>query len=414
MILMRIFRNEVLDTVLIASRLLWNRSKKYVMMFIVLLGLFGLIAWTVNSQEDHATHNLADIPVDNEGQKWRIGYSETDPFSNFAGTFYYLVQHLESEGWLSNTEDLPYTLGQSDSKEMWEWLASRDVGDYIEFVANAHYSLLISDGNVEEEMMKRLSEEKDIDLMLVMGTYAGQVVATDQHTVPTMVFSASNAVQSEIITSEMYSGHDHIWAHMDAERYQRQVHVFHDIFAFEKLGMIFEDSEIGRIIAAYDDVLEVARERDFEIMKEHVAEPTSSDPSEYDSYYHDLLEASETLAQEVDALYLSFGVWEIEDLPNILQPFHEQNVPIFSQLGSEEVMHGALMSVSRADFSGIGLFGVHNIDQLFRGAKLGELPQVYGDTPSITLNLEVAEKIGYQPPFEILLVADDVYQSINK
>ena len=68
--------------------------------------------------------------------------------------------------------------------------------------------------------------------------------------------------------------------------------------------------------------------------------------------------------------------------------------------------NGALLSVYRADFLGVGKFGAQTMAQVFSGEKPRNLPQVFENTPSIVLNLEVAEKIEYNPPFEVLLVID--------
>jgi len=50
--------------------------------------------------------------------------------------------------------------------------------------------------------------------------------------------------------------------------------------------------------------------------------------------------------------------------------------------------------------------------KVLNGVSPRELPQVYGDTPSIVLNLEVADLIGYQIPFDILLAADEIVPDI--
>lgn len=352
-------------------------------------------------------------PVLNNGMKWRIGYVETDPFGNFAGTFVALVEGLQRLGWVTETEGMPYTQGQADSKVVWEWLSSRDVGPYIEFVNDAHYSLHTSP-NTGEQMMDRLVMDQDIDLVIAMGTRAGLTLSEDnRNQTPSMVFSSSNAVLSGIIDSFEDSGADHMWAHMDPDRYHRQIQVFHDIFNFSKLGIVYENSDNGKIYAAVDDVQSTALERGFDIVEQYVNEPVGDDPAELKAYYSNVLEAHKKLATEVDAMFLTFGVWDLNKVPELLQPFYDQQIPVFSQLGAEEVIHGALMSLARADFSGVGYFGAQNISEFFHGALPRELPQIYGDTPSIVINLEVAEIIDYQVPFEILLAADEIFLDIQ-
>ena len=384
---------------------------------LTLLILWMLIIVLSSASSASVTSNTAtqsvNTPVDHNGQKWRIGYAETDPYGNFAGTLYGIVKGLEKLGWLTGVEEIPYQHGQADSRVMWQWLAAADIGPYIQFVADAHYSFIDNEQLVKDQINERLTKQsdRDIDLMLVMGTLAGNHVATELHHVPTLVFSSSNPVDSGIIQSVEDSGYDHIWAHMDPERYKKQVQLFYDIFQYKKLGMLYENSDVGRIYAAVEDVAQFAVEHEVEIEARYVNEPRSQ--AEYERYYADLAIGFKELAEQVDAMYLTFGVWELDRLPELLQPFYDKRIPVFSQLGPEEVQQGALLSLARPNFDGIGLFGADTIAQVLKGAKPRELPQVYGDTPSIVINMEVADRIGYRVPFEILLTADGVMTQIG-
>jgi hypothetical protein len=44
----------------------------------------------------------------------------------------------------------------------------------------------------------------------------------------------------------------------------------------------------------------------------------------------------------------------------------------------------------------------------------GDLPQIFEDPPKISLNLETAKYIGYNPPVEILVAADEIFQKTEK
>lgn len=295
---------------------------------------------------------------------------------------------------------------------MWAWLAAHDIGPFIEFVPDAHYSFIDDEEGIEQQINNRLTNEQDLDLMIVLGTLAGTKVATEKHQTPTLVFSSSNAVGSGIIKSVEDSGYDHTWAHMDPDRYVRQVEVFHDIFNFKTLGMVYENSELGKIYAAVDDVEGFALERGFVIERKFVNEPKSQE--EFDQYYREIKAANIELASKVDAMFITLGPWDVKMLPELLQPFIDKKIPIFSQLGPEEVKHGALLSLARPNFDGVGLFGADTIAKVLNGTSPRELPQVYGDTPSIVLNLEVADLIGYQIPFDILLAADEIVPNITR
>ncbi|MGE5372913.1 MAG: ABC transporter substrate binding protein [Solirubrobacterales bacterium] len=345
------------------------------------------------------------------GMKYRIGYCETEPFVNYSGTLYALIRGLEKYGWVKTLDGMPYTEGQSETAAMWDYLATHDVSPYIQFVPDAHYSLSTLEPTAGDRITNRLANQKDIDLMIVMGTKAGKTLATDKHKTPVMVFSTSNAVLAGIVKDINVSGNDHIWAHTDPERYQRQIIVFHDIFQFKRLGLVYENNEAGKIYAAVDDAKVVAREQGFKLVTEPV-EPLASE-ADRERYYRDMLALHQTLANQVDAYYLTMSMIEPDHLPGLLQPFYDKKIPVFSQLGSEEVTAGALMSVARADFSDVGEFGAEGMIKMLNGVSAQKIPQLLQSTPNIALSLEVAKKIGYQPSFEILLAADEIYTKID-
>ncbi len=350
-----------------------------------------------------------------EGKKWRIGYCESTRFVNYAEHLYALVRGLAALGWIQGTEQLPYKPGQEDTRALWEWLASHNVGPHIEFVSTAYYTY---DGinpalqkRKTDEILRRLNQSKDIDLMIAMGTVAGKLMADDRHSVPVMVFSTSNAVAAGIVRSVEKSGRDHVWAHMYPNRFKRQIEVFHDTFAFKRLGMVYEDSPSGRALAAQNDAEALARERKFKIIRSFV----NDNQKDRNRFFREMLAAHRKLAGEVDAMYMTIypGSRKFDMLPALMEPFYEKKIPVFTQLKGE-VQFGALMSVADADFMGIGLFGAEAITSVLKGGSTRNLPQLYESTPYIVLNLEVAQKIGYRPPFDILLVADRIYRKIER
>lgn len=347
----------------------------------------------------------------NTGAKFRIAYCETESFANYAATFYHLVQGLAKLGWLTNVEGLPYTPGQKDTQVMWAWLATRDVSPYLEFVSDGFYTYNAQIDNriaVRQNIIARLNQDKDIDLIIAMGTWPGQDLATSTHRVPTVVFSTSNAVQSGIIDSISDSGRDHVWAHIDPWRYRRQLEVFHDIFRFKTVGIVYEDTVMGRSVAAIEDVEAVAKERGFTVVRRCVDDRTRQGDQEL--YFQQALAAHQELAAEVDAMYLTLYSHRAPDmLPVLLEPFYDKRIPVFAQQWTTEVQYGALLSVAAMDFSGIGQFGAEAIARILIGEQPRSIPQVFESTPHIVLNIHTAEHIGWTVPVDIIFAADQVY-----
>lgn len=376
----------------------------------------ALVSLPARAQQKNLDPALA--PKTNNGKPWRIAYLETRPFVNYAATLVNMVRALKDMGWIDSTEGLPYVTNQLDTKEMWNWLATNKKGPYLEFVADAYYTYEGLKGPEIKEaakpIIKRLKETKDIDIIMAMGTDSGRTMAVDDHKVPVIVMSTSNAVQAGIIKSVEDPGKDHVWAHMDPYRYRRQIEIFHDIFKFKKLGIAYDDDKPGKSFAAVDDVEEAAKAKGFEIVREIVKQPQKYGENKED-FYRDLIAAHTRLAEKVDAVY--FGLFigiEPQRQPEVFAPLVAKKIPVFAQQAPLDVRYGALMSLARADFKGVGRFNAEAMVRILNGTSPRKIPQVFENSPNIMMNVEVAKAIGYKPRFEILLVADELVEKVEK
>lgn len=370
-----------------------------------LLGLMAIIQPGAALSENHpGTQKRMSA------KKWRIGYCESEPFPNYAATLYALLEGLHESGWLGKIDGIGYRPGQLDTAAMWRRLSSGRMSPRIEFVGDAYFSLPFLQGKATEKIFECLRREK-IDLMLVMGTGAGQLFAGNTNQTPAMIFSASNAIQSGIIQSAHDSGKDNVWAHMDPERFIRQIEVFYDTFQFTNLGVAYENSSTAYGYSAIAQVEAMAKRKGFSIQRVYVDEPKSA--ADQERYYRDLTRAYRRLSGKADAMYLTVASIDKRRLPRLLTPFYAHKIPVFSQLGADEVQYGALMSVSTVDFKNLGRFGAQNMVRFFQGVSLRSLPQVFESTPKLIVNLEAARKTGYRFPFEILLAADRIFPKIG-
>jgi hypothetical protein len=204
-----------------------------------------LLLWPVAGFADQQVFKLA--PTTNDGEKWRVGYYEGGAYINYQQQLTETVKGLMQLGWLE-TAVLPKQSGES-TDTLWKWLSTKAKSQYIEFVADAHYSAFWEKDkrtNVENEIVIRLTNNKDIDLMIGMGTWAGKGLANYRHRTNTLVFSTSNPISSGIIKSVEDSGFDHVHVRVDPKRNERQLKVFHEMIGFHKLGVVYEDSLAGR------------------------------------------------------------------------------------------------------------------------------------------------------------------------
>ncbi|MDY0189988.1 MAG: ABC transporter substrate binding protein [Desulfuromonas sp.] len=369
-------------------------------------------AYAASSNHSKSPQIFATSPSLNHGQRWRIGYMQGGDYGSYQSSLRAIINGLTKLGWIK-AATLPELPDNKDTYQLWHWLATQAQSDYLEFISDAWYDCNWDKqlrSEVSQQVIERLNSSQDIDLMLAFGTWAGQDLATNKLHTPVLVASTTDPIAAGIIKSVSDSGYDHIIAKVDPERHKRQVRLFKDIFDFNTLGIVYEDSVEGRSFAAIDSVEEVAQEMGFKIA---VCNAQFDDISQ-EQAVENVVKCYKKLAAKVDAIYITRhpGV-TIDSLAQILAPALAAKKPTFSQGMSDEVAHGVLMSISLADFSYIGDFYAQTIAQIFNGAKPRQLEQHFQNPPKIALNLKTAQIIGYDPSVDILGATDEIFTAIK-
>ena len=355
--------------------------------------------------------DFSTAPKMNDGKKWRVGYYEGGEFRNYKTFLISTVNGLMKLGWIETAEFPPQE--GAETKALWTWLSTQMKSKYVEFVEDAHYGANWDRPlrkKMTSEIISRLNQKKDIDLMIGAGTWAGQDLANDKHQTPTMVISVSDALASGIIKSIEDSGFDHIHARVDPLRYERQIQIFHDIIGFRKLGVAYQNDKAGRSYAAVDKIEKIAKERGFDIISCHIKAGLTLKQEE-----ENMKKCFRELGKKADAIYVTLhtGVNK-KSIPELVAITNSNRIPTFSQIGSKEVRYGLLASLSQAGFIHVGQFQAEIMAKIFNGAKPRQLDQVFQDPPKIAINLKTAEIIGYDPPMEVLGIVDETYEEIEK
>ena len=352
-------------------------------------------------------------PLLNNGQKWRIGYCEGGPYLDYRQNLVETVRALMAMGWVE-AADIPRSDDDSDTRRLWAWLADDGRSRYLRFVEDAYWSSDWDEQTLrprnKSAMLKRLKTGNDLDLMIAMGTWAGQDLANSYHQVAVVVAAAANPIQAGIIKSVDDSGHDHVLAKVDPARYLRQLRLFHDIVGFKRLGVVYDGSALGRVYANLLDVQQVARERGFAIVECQAQDQGNAEDEAAAALYA----CWQQLAPRIDALWITVHRGENPKfMPESLAPLFEHRVPTWTRRGSDQVRRGVLMSISRKEFRGLGEYYASVIAKIFNGARPRDLDPVYKEPLKIAINLATAARIGYTPPRAILAVADEIYREIE-
>ncbi len=387
---------------------MWYSKTIYTFLLTVLVVVHGLGPAPIQAGQDDS---FSTTPRQNQGNKWRIGYLQGGNYNSYQQSLAAIAKGLMRLGWIKQAE-LPVIANNKDTEILWQWLATEAASDYLEFVADARYDAgwqKEKRPQVQKELLNRLNTVKDIDLMLAMGTWAGQDLASPALTVPTIVGSTTDPIASGIINSAEDSGNDQIHAKIDPDRHIRQVRMFHEIFNFSVLGIVYEESAEGRGFSAIDDVYKVAEKQKFRVEK-CLAPFNAVTPANTES---NVVNCYGELANKVQAVYIVRhpGV-NLGSMPKIMAPLLEKKIPTFAQGLSDEVEHGVLLSISLADFSYIGDFYAKTIAKIFNGAKPRNLTQIFQNPPKIAINLKTAQLIGFDPSVDIVGAADEIFTEI--
>lgn len=343
-----------------------------------------------------------------DGAKWRIGYVASGEHPNYQRTVRVIIDGLQALGWLHIA---PIPEGLTDH-EIWQFIATNTRSDVLEFVGDACWIPASFDNHLRPALRQaiayRLREQQDLDLIIAMGTLAGQDMVTLGAPVPTIVASTSDAIAAHIVKSPKDSGLDNLFVHIYPERYARQLRLFHDTVPFKTLGLVYENTREGRIVSAVDAIERLASELDITLVRCDAR----AEGLDRETALHNVVACYREISAQVDAVYVTthIGITPL-NVGRVSQVLRAAKVPSFSMHGAEDVRNGILMSLAQSDHTALGLFFAEAIARIFNGAKPRQLRQIWRDPATIALNLETARVIGFDPPVDVLLAADEVYEA---
>ncbi|WP_287042678.1 ABC transporter substrate binding protein [Desulfonatronospira sp. MSAO_Bac3] len=324
---------------------------------------------------------LLASPAFAQEKNYRVGYIEGGSYWLFSDSLQAVKDSLQARGWLEK----------------------------IDFPGDAHYSPGWDRDELLEEEARELMQRDDLDLVLAAGTDATRaILAANNHETPIVAMAVSDPVDSGFVKSTQDSGVDNFTVRLDPERYPRMFDIFHQIVEFDRLGVIYPDTESGRQFTNLGAARRIAAERGFELL-EYDRITTES--------VQDCLEGIRHLLDKgMDAFFipslLAFD-WESSDVDKILSFLREQGIPTFARNGSRDVEAGALMGFSTVDFSRRGNFLSQMIIDILEGKQPRSLNMVDRGAPKISFNIQVANEIGFNPPFELLAATDELYREIS-
>ncbi len=393
-----------------------NKSRVIIFLIVSALTVSGCGVNFINqakeikiNSENSEYNILPSSPITKpDGTKFRVSYVDEDPYPITAEMFYYVVESLKEDGWITY-DKLPFNPENCDAMEIIKWLSERDVGPYMEFAADASYYLKSGEDYFDDYVATRLKEhvlvKKDVDLIFASGTRSSMLCKKLELPVPLMMYACVNPVGSGLVKSEANSGNEMLWAHIGKTDYEKQLSYYYNIFEFKNVGIVFYDETVAPMNA----YRKVAANKGFRLSE---AEIPPLEDQDIEFYYNDIKNAIKKLVEEenIDAFILTTNL--IRDEKRTREFFdllYENKVPTLVQYGAGFVENGALLLVQPLDYKGVAPFCSYVMGAIFNGAKPVELPQEFVSSPYLVINLDTANKIGYKPTFDMLLSSEKIY-----
>ena len=389
------------------------KSKRRFTAFICLFVLSVFILAVFVLAAAAATAETGTSDESGERDKIRIGYCQAGDYYEFDYQIYYIGMALTEASELESEQLL--TLSQQDpAHTVWEALCNGS-SSFYEFDRNSYF--VITTGEfadlTEEEIRERLAaliNENQIDLMITMGTSAGLAVR-ESCDVQYMNFIASDPVSSGITGWEDYSNDPRAWAHVNSGVEEKALDVMDSIFTSKKLGIVYDaENPEAYIYSGAVSVDEFAGQNGKEVVTESVSDEFDDTEEAYQNYYSEMLSAHKRLADSgIDIYILTTSYLRLEDFYDVLLPFMEKGIPVFSINSTEDVRCGALAAVEMLDYQNVGRFAVNNLKRYRSGVKLSVLEQKYATSPFLVINIDTMRRTGIQLPLDILISTSMIY-----
>lgn len=344
------------------------------------------------------------------GEKFTIGYIDIDPYLPIGEMVYDFVLELEKEGWIELREELPFSSDKTDAKQLINYLAQQDLGPYIQFSKDVNYYISEKYDGIEytKRDLEKHIKNKEVDLMFCMGTEPALLLKNEMNIteIPIMVSGTVDPVGAKISESEEYSGQSNFWCHTNTGLYKNQLNFYYNSYPFQNLGMVY----YSETLAAINQYTEAAESLGINIIDRKVNLENS------ENYYEELNEEYKDLVAEgIDAFLLNTDIIrEEKEISSLLEVFYEKKIPVFVQSSEYYVEDGATMIISASDAEIQSPFLVDAFSEILHGKEPGTIYQKFVTPPYLSVNLKVADRIGFDVNEKMLLSAEKIYTYVKK
>jgi len=268
-----------------------------------------------------------------------------------------------------------------------------------------------ADGDIAalDAFVASLKARADVDLIFAIGTHSTQRVVREIRTTPIVFTDLGAPETSGVITDWKGSGAN--YTGVETRDYVGiGIHLLHELMAFQRIGMIYlkgSPSHEGTI----QKVTELSHEAGFEFVSEGFSlRDENNQVLPRDVIRANITAALENVAPEVDVFYVQISNAFDQNFDLFFDCFKKYSLPSTGE--PIYITKGLVIGIGR-DKEKFGFQCAEYALKILDGADPGSLPMDVGRDFSISLNIEAATVVGYNPSIDILGAADQIFREIE-
>ena len=229
-----------------------------------------------------------------------------------------------------------------------------------------------------------------MDLIFVLGELPARELLPVAGGIPMVVLS------SDDLEAGFGAEHENLHVARVTGRFARQTEVFHEVRPFGHLALLASEA---RLASAGEDEIREACER-LGVRFETVTYPERGDGSrgDFDAFMRGLERVRDA---GCDAVVLPWFFAEDDDFPTVVDFLVRNGIVAFSQAGTESV-------------EGYGLFEADVVERILSGETPSSIRQTFTQRGRLVVNLVTAMRMGWRPPFGLLVSVERAYAAQSR
>jgi putative ABC transport system substrate-binding protein len=266
-----------------------------------------------------------------------------------------------------------------------------------------------ANGNIGdlESKINELAGRSDIDLIFTIGTHSTKRMVKADHKTPIVYTIVGDPVNAGIVKDWQSSGANYTGVETP-EYYTKVVRLMHHFVPFKSLGMIYltgspsHEAGIRQIQTLSEQAGFTFHYAGFPLRDHrHVRYPK-------DKIRSDLKSALEAVCPRVDAFFVQTSSTFTKEFDLFASAFLKYR--LVSAGDPTNIQKGLVMGIGK-DAKRFGRQCAQYAVQILEGTPPAALPMDVGVKLSVDVNLKAAQMVGFEPPFELISGADNLYQN---